>query len=65
MEAMESDFVQYKRKEKTDPWYGLEVLNITKDDIEHLMRGGKLYYTDGEYAYEIMMQDVNTDGGKH
>lgn len=56
----QSDFIQYKRKEKTDPCYGLEVLNITKDDVEHLMQGGKLYYSDGEYAYEIVMQEVKS-----
>lgn len=53
---MKSDFVQCEGTEKTDPFYGLHVLNITEGDIKHLLQGGKLYYTDCEYAYEIVMR---------
>lgn len=59
---MKSDFIQCERAEKTNPHHELTVLNITEGDVKHLLQGGKLYYTDCEHAYEIMMKK-NKKGG--
>lgn len=56
---MMSDFEIVNKNAKVDPCYGLENFIITKEDIEALLSGGKLYSTinDGEYAMTIEMAE--------
>lgn len=60
---MNSDFKQYEKDEKTDMCYGLETFIITQDDIDHLIKGGKLYTCVNccEYAIEIMMESESNN----
>jgi len=53
-----SDFEIVSKNKKVDPCYGLETLHITKEEIEALLSGKKLYSTvnDGEYAITIAMK---------
>ena len=56
---MMSDFEIVNKNAKVDPCYGLENFSITKEDIEALLSGKKLYSTinDGEYAMTIEMAE--------
>ena len=54
-----SDFEVYSKRKKVDPCYGLDEFSISKEDIEALLNGGKLYtqVNDGEYAVTIILED--------
>lgn len=54
-----SDFEIVNKRQRVDPCYGLEELCITKEEIEALLSGKKLYSTinDGEYAITIEMEE--------
>lgn len=53
-----SNFEIVSKKKKVDPCYGLEEFYITREEIEALLAGKKLYSTvnDGEYAITIEME---------
>lgn len=51
---------RYDRENKTNHCFGLHQFIITKQDINHLLEGGKLYGTIGwgdEYAIEIILKE--------
>lgn len=54
-----SDFEIYSKNKKVDPCYGLDDFSISKEDIEALLNGKKLYaqVNDGEYAITIILED--------
>lgn len=54
-----SDFEIYSKRKKVDPCYGLEALRVSREDIEALFYGKKLYtqINDGEYAITIVLED--------
>lgn len=53
-----SDFTIYEKNEKVDACYGMEEYKITKEDMDALINGKKLYTTIncGEYAIVIEME---------
>lgn len=40
-----------------DPWFGVEPIEITEEQIEALRQGKVLYITDGEYATIIRLAE--------
>ena len=56
-----SDFKIVSKKAKVDPCYGLEAFYITKEEIDALLAGKKLYSTINcdEYAITIEMEAEN------
>lgn len=54
-----SDFKIVNRKTKVDPCYGLDSFYITKEEIDALLSGKKLYSTVNcdEYAITIEMEN--------
>lgn len=58
-----SNFEIVSKKKKVDPCYGLEEFYITREEINALLSGKKLYSTvnDGEYAITIEMEETDGD----
>lgn len=56
-----SDFTIVSKKANVDPCYGLEAFYITKEEIDALLSGKKLYSTINcdEYAITIEMEAEN------
>ena len=54
-----SDFEIYSKRKKVEPCYGLDEFSISKEDIEALLNGKKLYtqVNDGEYAITITLEE--------
>ena len=54
-----TDFDIVNKDAKVDTFYGLEIFHITKEEIDALLSGKKLYSTvnDGEYAITIIMAE--------
>ena len=54
-----SDCEIYSKRKKVDYCYGLDEFSISKEDIEALLNGKKLYtqVNDGEYAITITLED--------
>lgn len=54
-----SDFLIMNKYDEINPCYGAESFYITKDDINALMQGKKLYTTvaGDEYAITIIMKE--------
>ncbi len=50
-----SDFTQVNVGDTVDGMWGYRELTISADDIMHLIRGGCLYYSDGEYASVVTL----------
>lgn len=40
-----------------DPWYGLECVEISEEQVEALKQGKVLYYDDEEYATVIRLEE--------
>lgn len=57
-----SDFTILSKNKKVDECYGLEAFYITKEEIDALLSGKKLYsiVNDGEYAITIQMRKSKT-----
>lgn len=51
------EFRQVNVGDTVDPMYGYRQIGITGDDLNHLLNGGCLYHTDGEYARVIALRD--------
>ena len=49
-------------------WWGAQNIYLTKDDIDHLLKGGYLFFDDGEYSHGLIydengdMDEVLEDG---
>ena len=43
-----------------DNWYGGQNVYLTKEDIDHLLKGGYLFFDDGEYSHGLIY-DENGD----
>lgn len=56
-----SDFAIVNKNKKVDECYGLDAFYITKEEIDALLSGKKLYSTvnEGEYAITIQMRKSN------
>ena len=54
-----TDFDIVNKDAEVDTRYGLETFHITKEEIDALLSGKKLYSTvnDGEYAITIIMAE--------
>ena len=58
MPVVELDTIYvFDRDAEVDPWFGLGTMYITPDHIKALYEGKKLWFTDGEYATVLMMED--------
>lgn len=57
-----SDFNIVSKKAKVDPCYGLYDFHITKEEIEALLSGKKLYSTVSYDEYAITIEMEEKDG---
>lgn len=44
--------------DKIDPWYGVNSMVITEEQVEELKNGKAIYFSDGEYAHVIVLDKV-------
>lgn len=47
----------YEREAEVDYMFGMDTKYITPEQIKALQEGKKLWFSDGEYAHVIMMED--------
>ena len=48
---------QKKYGDTFDPWYGYNTVEFTHEDIDWLLQGKPLYFTDEEYSFLIYVKE--------
>lgn len=49
--------------DKVDPWWGIDAQVITEKQVEELKNGKAIYFSDGEYAHVIVLDNVAKEIG--